>query len=316
MEQEEESTPAREQLISSQKKEDDDFIVSKVFKSKDNVSNENVEYELKKIRNEFNNKNNNDKKEKEKNNGQEESNINNNENEIISNQINEKKIEENQNNEKESDEKENEQTEKILSVRIEDKENEQNEKEEKQENNIIEIQSDKIESENIIEENKENQNNENDIPSKTINEVNQENETEKDKDKEDDKIIIIQVESSVEGPSLKISQEPEKSIINKEKIKEMMMEENMVLEIKDEDFIPKIEKFNIEIENMQKCQCENSVKIYDYYDTEKEFIIIMELCDETLFHVLCRKEQERGFKSEEIKYVLLQLNKVFKKMNY
>ena len=105
-------------------------------------------------------------------------------------------------------------------------------------------------------------------------------------------------------------------VINKEKIKEMMMEENMILEIKDEDFIPKIEKFNIEIENMQKCQCENSVKIYDYYDTEKEFIIIMELCDETLFHVLCRKEQERGFKSEEIKYVLLQLNKVFKKMNY
>ena len=89
-------------------------------------------------------------------------------------------------------------------------------------------------------------------------------------------------------------------VINKEKIKEMMMEENMILEIKDEDFIPKIEKFNIEIENMQKCQCENSVKIYDYYDTEKEFIIIMELCDETLFHVLCRKEQERGFKSEEI----------------
>ena len=104
--------------------------------------------------------------------------------------------------------------------------------------------------------------------------------------------------------------------INKERIKEMMMEENITLEIKDEDFIPKIAKFNIEIENMQKCQCENSIKIYDYYDTEKEFIIIMELCDETLYHLLCKKENERGFKSGEIKYILLQLNKVFKKMNY
>ena len=104
--------------------------------------------------------------------------------------------------------------------------------------------------------------------------------------------------------------------INKEKIKELIMEENISLEIKEEDFIPKIRDFNKEIQNMQKCQCENSVKIYDYYDTEKEFIIIMELCDETLYHLLCGKENERGFKSKEIKYILLQLNKVFKKMNY
>ena len=102
--------------------------------------------------------------------------------------------------------------------------------------------------------------------------------------------------------------------IDKEIIKELMKQEKMSLKITENEFKPNIEKFNREIENMQKCQCENSVTIYDYYDTEKEFIIIMELCDETLFHILCRKEN--GFSSEEIKYVLLQLNKVFKIMNY
>ena len=102
--------------------------------------------------------------------------------------------------------------------------------------------------------------------------------------------------------------------INKEKIKELMKEEKILLEITEEEFKLNIEEFNREIENMQKCQCENSVTIYDYYDTDKEFIIIMELCDETLFHVLCRKKN--GFSSDEIRNVLLQLNKVFKKMNY
>ena len=68
--------------------------------------------------------------------------------------------------------------------------------------------------------------------------------------------------------------------------------------ITEKDFEPEIKKFNREIENMQKCECENSVHIYDYFDTEKEFVIIMELCDETLFHLLCRKQN--GFNSEEI----------------
>jgi serine/threonine protein kinase len=40
----------------------------------------------------------------------------------------------------------------------------------------------------------------------------------------------------------------------------------------------------------------------------------MELCDETLFHVLCRKQN--GFSSKEIQKILLQLNEVFKRMNY
>ena len=100
--------------------------------------------------------------------------------------------------------------------------------------------------------------------------------------------------------------------IFKEKIKYQMKFSKMK-EITEEDFKPEIDKFNKEIQNMKKCECENSVEIYDYYDTEKEFVIIMELCDETLFDALCRKEN--GFSSQEIKNILLQLNKVFKKMN-
>ena len=101
--------------------------------------------------------------------------------------------------------------------------------------------------------------------------------------------------------------------IFKDKLKEEMKFTLCKEEITEEDFKPEIEKFNKELENMQKCQCDNSVDIYDYYDKEKEFTIIMELCDETLFHLLCRKP--KGFSSEEIKKILLQLNKVFKRMN-
>ena len=85
-------------------------------------------------------------------------------------------------------------------------------------------------------------------------------------------------------------------------------------EVTDEDFQKLNEKFNKEIEFMEKCQCENSVAIYDNYDTESDFIIIMELCDKTLFDLLI--EKQNGFNSEEIKNILLQLKTVFEKMNY
>ena len=63
---------------------------------------------------------------------------------------------------------------------------------------------------------------------------------------------------------------------------------------------------------MEICQCENSVKIYDFFDKEKEFIIVMELCDKNLFDILL--EREKGLNAEEIKNILLQLNNAFKLM--
>ena len=100
--------------------------------------------------------------------------------------------------------------------------------------------------------------------------------------------------------------------IFKDKIKEQLKIEKCKI-ITEEDFKHEIIKFNKEIENMKRCYCENSVKIIDYYDTEKEFIIIMELCDETLLDILCRTKD--GFNAEQIKNVLLQLNNTFKMMN-
>ena len=137
-----------------------------------------------------------------------------------------------------------------------------------------------------------------------------------------------------------------------ERLKEDLRENKVSNEITEEDLKDIIEKFNRELENMKICECENSVKIYDYFyktndkekvakgeikqkekkdekeedkkeendelinEEEKVFIIIMELCDETLFYKLCCiKTDERGFNSNEIREILKQLNNVFKIMN-
>ena len=107
-----------------------------------------------------------------------------------------------------------------------------------------------------------------------------------------------------------------------ERLKDDIKQSKVSNIITEEDIKPEIEKFNKELENMKICQCENSVKIFDYYykideaENEKEFIIIMELCDETLFHELCNiKSDIRGFKSNQIRDILKQLNNVFKIMN-
>ena len=101
--------------------------------------------------------------------------------------------------------------------------------------------------------------------------------------------------------------------IKKEQLKEDIKESNCVDEITEEDFKEEIQKFNKELENMKKCHCENSVEIYDYFDTENEFVIIMELCDNTLFKELAKTKS--GFSAEQIKKILKQLNNVFKLMN-
>jgi len=100
--------------------------------------------------------------------------------------------------------------------------------------------------------------------------------------------------------------------IFKDKIKKQMKYKKKSA-ITEKDFKTEIQKFNKEIKNMEICQCENSVKIYDFFDTEKEFAIIMELCDKNLFDILL--ERERGLNAEEIKCILLQLNNAFKLMN-
>ena len=90
--------------------------------------------------------------------------------------------------------------------------------------------------------------------------------------------------------------------IFKDKIKKEMKYIKVKSVITEEDFKSEIKKFNKEIKNMQICgECANSVKIYDFFDQEKEFVIIMELCDKNLFDILL--ERKKGFNAEEIKNI-------------
>ena len=101
--------------------------------------------------------------------------------------------------------------------------------------------------------------------------------------------------------------------IKKDQLKEDLKESLTTDELNEDNFKQEIIKFNRELENMRICHCENSVEIYDYFDEEKYFVIVMELCDNTLFKELAKTK--KGFSAKEIKEILLQLNNVFKKMN-
>ena len=63
---------------------------------------------------------------------------------------------------------------------------------------------------------------------------------------------------------------------------------------------------------------ENSVKGYEYFLNQNNFVIIMELCDKSLedwlFDKYKQNERKRGFNNEEIYKILIQLNKIFKAM--
>ena len=56
----------------------------------------------------------------------------------------------------------------------------------------------------------------------------------------------------------------------------------------------------------------NSVKCYEYFINDKNFVIIMELCDTNLLQLL--REKNKGFNSEEIFEIMKQLNNTFKIM--
>ena len=52
-----------------------------------------------------------------------------------------------------------------------------------------------------------------------------------------------------------------------------------------------------------------SVKLYEYYNTKEEFIIVMELCEGTLLDIIINRENPFNF--QEIKHILKQLNHSF-----
>ena len=68
------------------------------------------------------------------------------------------------------------------------------------------------------------------------------------------------------------------------------------------------------LENMTIC-CQNninSVKLYEYFNTENELVCIMELVDEDLGQFLNKRSQ--GLNPQEILEILKQLNNTFKIM--
>ena len=80
-------------------------------------------------------------------------------------------------------------------------------------------------------------------------------------------------------------------IIDKEKIKSLLRNQYMKDDI-DNEFKSYFKNFLNEIEFMKIC-CKdniNSIKLYDYFDTERELVIAMELCYDNLQSILNKKK--------------------------
>ena len=75
-----------------------------------------------------------------------------------------------------------------------------------------------------------------------------------------------------------------------------------------------INSIKIEAKNMEICaeNNDNSAKIYEYFENENEFVIIMEFCDNNIRDIL--KQKNSGFNPKEIYNILMQLNNSFRKM--
>jgi len=100
-------------------------------------------------------------------------------------------------------------------------------------------------------------------------------------------------------------------IIDKEKIKMALRSEYSKQNIEEE--YNKVANFNNEIKFMKICgeDNENSLKYYQHFETEKEFIIVMELCDGNLIDFIKFK---KDFNINDIYELLCQLNNTFKIM--
>jgi len=82
-----------------------------------------------------------------------------------------------------------------------------------------------------------------------------------------------------------------------------------IIKIKDN-----ILNINNELNNMKICSEENdnSVKYYEHFQYTDKFVIVMELCDNSLQKIL--DERKKGFTYEQIFNIMCQLNNTFKIM--
>ena len=103
-------------------------------------------------------------------------------------------------------------------------------------------------------------------------------------------------------------------VIDLDKIEKMNIESQSSMNLDQE-----IDNLKNEYEIMKKCsEYNNSVKCYEYFLNQQNFVIIMELCDKSLGDWLLEKykenKRERGFNDNEIYEILIQLNEIFKAM--
>ena len=101
-------------------------------------------------------------------------------------------------------------------------------------------------------------------------------------------------------------------IVNKDKIRKNYFETH--LKKLDEAKMKKLENFLVnQTENMkvleQEGRNQNTVKFYEYFNTQRDFAIVMEKCDEDLNHYFIHRKENFSF--EEIKELLNQLNNTF-----
>ena len=104
-------------------------------------------------------------------------------------------------------------------------------------------------------------------------------------------------------------------IINLREMRENI-ECNLDIDDVEEEFKKCIKEIKNEIQNMIICsngnKNENSVKYYEHFESENEFIIVMELCDTSLLKLI--KQRKEGFTIDEILIIMKQLNNTFKIM--
>ena len=100
-------------------------------------------------------------------------------------------------------------------------------------------------------------------------------------------------------------------VTDKERIKSALRNEYSKQDIHKEYY--KIANFENEVKYMKICgeNNENSVKYYQHFETDNEFVIIMELCDGCLIDFIKLK---KDFNIEDILELLCQLNNAFKLM--
>ena len=116
------------------------------------------------------------------------------------------------------------------------------------------------------------------------------------------------------GKEIKSGKERMIKIINKEKIRERYYIEN--LKPIDEEKIKSLVKHLVRQTEVMKIleegNNENTIKFYEYFNTQKEFVIILEKCQGNLSHYFNYRKE--NFNLDEITDLLMQLNNTFKIM--